>query len=365
MADPVGELRHTALYALHRELGARMVPFAGYALPIQYPAGILAEHRSVRERAGLFDVSHMGQIEVSGPGVFRLLDRACPLDAARIPDGHCCYTMLLSETAGILDDLIVTRLGPERFLLVVNAANTAADLAHLRALGGEVDLHHLPRALLAVQGPEAQRIVVSALPGAAELGRMQGMDLEGGGFVSRTGYTGEDGFEIGVCGAKALALARLLLADDALSPTGLGARDSLRLEAGLCLHGQDITPGITPLEAGLMWTIPAAVRERGAFLGSGALADAMACGARRKRVGLLPLGRAPVRAETPLLSPNGVEIGSVTSGGYAPSLEVPVAMGYVASEFAVADTEVYAEVRGRSLPCSVAALPFVRRRRTD
>lgn len=360
MAECGEALRHTALDALHREYGARMVPFAGYGLPIQYPTGIVAEHRAVRARAGLFDVSHMGQIELSGPGAIALLDRACPLDADSVPAGHCRYTMLLGEAAGILDDLIVTRIAPERFLLVVNAANTAADLAHLRALGGQADIHQLPRALLAIQGPEARRIVASELPEVAALDRMQGLELKGGGFVSRTGYAGEDGFEVAVEEVSALPLARALLTDAALAPIGLGARDSLRLEAGLCLHGQDIGPDVTPLEAGLMWTIPPVARKRGAFVGATALAAAVARGATRKRVGLRPHGRALVRAGTPLLAADGAGIGSVTSGSYAPSLEAPVAMGYVATAFAGTDTEVYAEVRGRSLPCSITALPFVR-----
>ena len=361
--DPT--MRKTPLHALHRKLDARMVPFAGYELPVQYPDGIKAEHLHVRAQAGLFDVSHMGQVSLRGAGAADLLRRLCPLDPERMAEGRCHYTLLLAPNAGILDDLIVTRLGKDRFLAVCNATRIDTDLAHIRRHAKETDVQVEPleRALLAVQGPEAGRILAAAIPEAATLAPMCALELPGDRLLCRSGYTGEDGYEIALPPAEAESFAESLLADPALAPIGLGARDSLRLEAGLCLYGQDLTEDTTPVEAGLMWTIDRQALADGSFVGAEALRAAAAEKPARRRVGLRPTGRMPVRAGAQLSTPDGTAIGQVTSGGYGPSLDAPVAMGYVGSCHADPGTVIHAEVRKSFLPCEITKLPFVPHRR--
>ena len=361
MRDDLPLLR-TPLHALHVELGARLVPFAGYEMPVQYPAGIIAEHRHVRAAAGLFDVSHMGQIRVVGAGADRALEALMPIDVAGLSAGAIRYGFFTSDDGGILDDLMVTRRDGDLFL-VVNASNKNADLAHLMAhlpagIAAEADFD---RALLALQGPGAAAAMARLVPGVAALSFMQagafvfdGMAL----WISRSGYTGEDGFEISVAAEAAERLARRLLAEPEVAPAGLGARDSLRLEAGLCLHGHDIDPGTSPVEASLAWAIPARRRAEGGFPGAARIAAELASGPARRRVGILPDGRAPAREGTEILDENGAAIGKVTSGGFAPSLDRPVAMGHVAAPFAKPGTRLGLSVRGKTLPAEVVRLPF-------
>ena len=353
--------RSTPLEALHIRHKARMGEFAGYALPLRYEAGIIAEHNAVRTQAGLFDVSHMGQIVVEGPDAARLIARLGPLDSAALAVGSCKYGLLLNDRAGILDDFIATRLDVDRFLVVVNAANAEADMAlfEAEAAGLEVSAERIPRAMLAIQGPEARRVVSMHIPEAAGLSFMRATELPNGLFLSATGYTGEDGFEIALPPDAAEAFADAMLDGGVIRPAGLGARDSLRLEAGLCLHGQDMSEETTPYEAGLGWSVSRRALEAGGFRGDAALRKAASRPPARCLAGLLPEGRAPVRAYTPLFAPDGTSAGAVTSGGFSPTLSRPVAMGYIAAGLAVEGATVEAEVRGRRMPCEVAPLPFV------
>ena len=353
-------MRRTPLYELHLRLGARMVQFAGYELPVQYAHGIRREHEAVRNRAGIFDVSHMAQFEISGAGAADLASRACPLRAAAMPLGTCRYTFFLTPSAGIVDDLILTRLAPDRYVAVTNASRREEGAAHLAACGANIDAEVQPLdfAILAIQGPEARRLLRDRLTERVDdLWFMHALELPGGGVLSATGYTGEDGFEAILPGPAALDLADRLLPD--AEPVGLGARDSLRLEAGLCLYGQDLTTGVTPVDAGLTWAIARGALADGRFVGAEALRDAMARGSNRRRVGIRPEGRAPVRAGAQLTSPNGAAVGVVTSGGYGPTLSAPIAMAFVETANAAAGARVNAQVRGKSLPCRVQGLPFV------
>ncbi len=351
----------TPLQAFHLRNGARMGEFAGHSLPIRYEAGIIAEHQAVRERAGLFDVSHMGQILVEGPDAARLIARLAPVDSAGMKQGRCRYGLLLNDAAGILDDFIVTRLSDTRFLAVVNAANAAADLAlfEAEAEGLRARVERLPRAMIAVQGPDSRRILSERFGAAGTLSFMTAAELENGWFLSATGYTGEHGFEIALDAESAEGFAESLRLDGPVQLAGLGARDSLRLEAGLCLHGQDISEDTTPWEAGLGWAVSRKSLEAGGFRGDAALRQAAANPLARRLMGLLPEGRAPVRSGTRLCADDGRRIGTVTSGGYSPTRSRPVAMGYIDAKFAVEGTAVDAEVRGRRVPCEVAARPFV------
>jgi len=353
-------LSELPLKALHDAAKARFGGFAGWNMPITYPAGVLKEHLHTREKAGLFDISHMKLILVTGSGAVAALARACPLDPAAIPQGQSKYTFLLNEKAGIDDDVIVTRLGDERFIVVANAGNAAADIAHLTkiATGFDAKIEPLERVLLALQGPAAEAALEKAGLSLGHLTFMHGVEPREGWFASRSGYTGEDGFEIALPVAEGLAFAEALLADDNVEWVGLAARDSLRLEAGLCLHGQDITAETTPVEAGLMWAVPKPVREAGGFVGADALKAAIAAGASKQRVGLKPEGRQPVRAGVELFGEAGAAVGRVTSGGFGPSFGAPVAMGYVAPELAQAGTRLFAEVRGNRVPITVHPLPF-------
>jgi len=371
-------LLRTPLYDLHIARGAKMVPFAGYEMPVQYPQGVLKEHLHTRASAGLFDVSHMGQIALrpkSGNVIdaARALERLVPQDIQSLPKGRQRYAQFTNDTGGILDDLMVANFGDHLFL-VVNAACKAQDEAHLRAnLSDLCTIEVLAdRALIALQGPKAEAVLSVSAPAVAAMKFMDAgpVDLVLNGktlacFVSRSGYTGEDGYEISVPAADAGALAIALLNDPAVMPIGLGARDSLRLEAGLCLYGHDIDTETTPVEAGLNWSIQKSRRKDGArpggFAGADVILDQLANGAARSRVGLRPEGRAPVRDGAQLFADETSKdaIGSVTSGGFGPSLNGPVAMACLPKTFAVPGTLVFAEVRGQRLPVRVAALPFV------
>jgi len=360
-------LKTTPLYDLHVELGARMVPFAGYSMPVQYPTGILAEHRHTREAAGLFDVSHMGQARLSAPGgrddAARALESLVPAALVGLPSGQMRYTQFTNDTGGILDDLMVTAMG-DHLNLVVNAACKADDFAHMeRHLGGRCELEVFgERALLALQGPKAVEAFARLVPDCAKLAFMQAAtwDLDGHRLViSRSGYTGEDGVEISVPGHAAEALARRLLDMPEVAPIGLGARDSLRLEAGLCLYGHDIDTTTTPVEAGLSWSIQKRRREEGGFPGAAHIQRQLAEGAGRKLVGLRPEGRAPVRDGADIVDGSGKTIGKITSGGFGATVGGPIAMGYVPVDHAAPGTKVDVMVRGKALPAQVAALPFV------
>lgn len=358
------DLKSLPLEDLHKAAGARFGGFAGWSMPLTYPPGVMKEHLHTREHVGLFDISHMKLFEVSGPDAAALLDRACPLQAAALELSQSKYTFLLTEQAGVVDDLIVTRLGPERFMVVANAGNAAADEAHLKALARDFDATVTPldRVFLAIQGPEAAAVLLKAGIETDAITFMHGLELRHDWFLSRSGYTGEDGFEIGLPEADARALVEELTADPRVMWIGLAARDSLRLEAGLCLHGQDITPDTDPASAGLMWAVPKEIRAHGAFIGADALRDILARGPTEKRVGLKPEGRQPVRAGTVLTDADGKPVGRVTSGGFGPSTGFPVAMGYVAVPLAKPGSRLFADVRGTKVPVDVHPLPFTAHR---
>ncbi|CAO4165240.1 glycine cleavage system aminomethyltransferase GcvT [Methylorubrum aminovorans] len=374
-AAPVSadSLAHTPLHALHLRLGAKMVPFAGYAMPVQYAAGLLKEHLHTRAAAGFFDVSHMGQIALTPRSgdvaeAARALEALVPIDILRLGIGRQRYGFLTDEAGGILDDLMVARLA-DRLHVVVNAANKAADLARIRAhLPEGIDATLLPDALIALQGPKAADVLARLAPDTAAMRFMDVRAVEILGvpcLVSRSGYTGEDGFEIAVPAEQAEAVAEALLAAPEVMPVGLGARDSLRLEAGLPLHGADIDAGTSPVEASLAWAISPARRRGGAraggFPGADRILAEMEAGPARRRVGLRPEGRAPVRADAPLFAAEagGDSIGRVTSGGFGPTLGAPVAMGTLPAALAAPGTRVFAELRGQRLPLVVSPLPFV------
>jgi aminomethyltransferase len=360
-------LATTPLDALHRGAGARMVGFAGFAMPLHYRSGIIAEHLHCRTAASLFDVSHMGQASLRGAGAAAALERLVPGDIQGLKPGRQRYTLLMTEGGGILDDLMVAR-GPaaegEVLRLVVNASRRAVDYAHLAAhLPVEVRLErHDDRALLALQGPLAAAVLARLAPAVAALGFMAVADLTLAGatcWVARAGYTGEDGFEISVPAAQAPALAAALLEAPEVALAGLGARDSLRLEAGLPLYGNDIDETTDPIAAGLAWTIGKRRRMAWDFAGAAAVQACLDDGPARLRVGLRPEGRAPARAGTPILAAQGQVIGQVTSGGFSPSLGAPIAMGYIRRDHAADGTPVRLMVRSRELPAIVVPLPFV------
>ena len=362
----------TPLHALHLELGARMVPFAGYDMPVQYPLGVMKEHQHTREQAGLFDVSHMGQILLTGAGAAKALETLVPVDIIDLPVGMQRYTMFTNEQGGILDDLMVANLGNDQLFLVVNAACKDQDLAHLRKhLGKYCDIQPLfeERALLALQGPAAVTVLQGLAPEVASMTFMQFAPVTLLGtecYVSRSGYTGEDGFEISVPAQHAEALARHLLADPQVQAIGLGARDSLRLEAGLCLYGHDMNDSTTPVEASLLWAISKNRRAEGSRAGGFPGADIIFAqqqnGVARKRVGLLPQERTPVREGAEIVDAEGTVIGNVCSGGFGPTLGAPLAMGYLDTAFTALDSEVWAIVRGKPVPLKVSKLPFVPQR---
>jgi len=363
-------LQRTPLYELHVALGARIVPFAGYEMPVQYPLGILKEHLHTRAQAGLFDVSHMGQAFLAGPDhatTAAALEALVPADIRGLGPGQQRYTQLLNEDGGIIDDLMVTRpASPEdgRLFLVVNAARKEADYAHIASrLPKSVRLEPAPdRALLAIQGPAAKTIMAKLSDDAARLAFMTATAVRIGKIdchISRSGYTGEDGFEISVSAAQASDLAKFLLAAPGVQPIGLGARDSLRLEAGLCLYGHDIDETTSPVEAALAWSIQKRRRIEGGFPGARRIQDELARGPKRKRVGIRPDGKAPAREGTEILALLGDRLGAVTSGGFGPSVSGPVAMGYVRADYAGIGTPVNLMVRGKALSGAIAPLPFV------
>jgi aminomethyltransferase len=359
-------LRTTPLDRLHRSLGARMVAFAGWSMPVQYPAGVLAEHLHCRAEGGaaLFDVSHMGQASLHGAAAAAALETLLPGDIQGLGIGRQRYSVLTNEAGGIIDDLMVARLAADRLFLVVNASRRGIDLPHIAAhLPAGVTLEpHEDRALLALQGPGAAAVMARLGPAAAALAFMGFAPAAIGGIgclVSRSGYTGEDGFEISVPDDAAEDLARLLLAQAEVRPAGLGARDSLRLEAGLCLYGADLDEVTTPVEAGLAWVISRRRRADWAFPGGIVLRDQIVHGCPRLRVGLRPDGRAPARAGTEIAAGDGTEAGLVTSGGFSPSLSAPVAMGYVRRDLAADGTALDLLVRGKPLPARVVPMPFV------
>jgi aminomethyltransferase len=371
--DDTAALKKTPLHALHLSLGARMVPFAGYDMPVQYPAGVMKEHLHTRTEAGLFDVSHMGQVIVKAKsGSYEdaalALESLVPVDILGLAEGRQRYGFFTDDSGCILDDLMITHVDDHLFV-VVNASCKEADLAHLQAhIGDQCDITLLNRALIALQGPRAVEVLAELW---ADVAAMKFMDVrhcrlhDVSCLVSRSGYSGEDGFEISVPADKAVDVTMRLLEHPDVQAIGLGARDSLRLEAGLCLYGNDIDTTTSPVEAALEWAMQKARRAGGAraggFPGSGRILSELENGAARRRVGLKPEGKAPVRGHARLYADaeGKLEIGEVTSGGFGPSVEGPVAMGYVPVSHAAVGTQVYAEVRGKFLPVTVSALPFV------
>ena len=372
--DDQSPLLKTPLHALHVSLGARMVPFAGYDMPVQYPLGVMKEHLHTRAKAGLFDVSHMGQVTIrarsgNNADAALALEKLVPVDVAGLAAGRQRYGLFTNDDGGILDDLMIANRGDHLFL-VVNAACKEQDFAHLEAhLGATCEVSPIrDRALLALQGPQAEAALASLAPAVADMKFMDVIAtpiLGAECIVSRSGYSGEDGYEISVPDAKAEELAKALLAIDGVEPIGLGARDSLRLEAGLCLYGNDIDTTKTPVEAALEWAMQKARRSggvrAGGFPGAERILSELDRGASRRRVGLQPEGKAPVRGHTKLYADEtgASELGEVTSGGFGPTVEGPVAMGYLPSSHAANGTTVYAEVRGKYLPVTVTALPFI------
>jgi aminomethyltransferase len=374
LSDPQEELQKTPLHALHLELGARMVPFAGYAMPVQYPAGLMAEHHHTRASAGLFDVSHMGQLRLVGSDAAAAFETLMPVDVLGLAPGKQRYGLLLTDEGTIIDDLMFVNRGADLFV-IVNGACKAGDLRHMQErIGARCQVIPLPdRGLLALQGPQAVDALKRVVPGVEKLVFMTGADFSWKGadlFITRSGYTGEDGFEISVPATQADAFARELLAQPEVKPVGLGARNSLRLEAGLCLYGNDIDTTTTPFEAALNWAVQKVRRTGGARAGGFPGAQkvlAQLDGSEpltRKRVGLVALQRVPVREHTELhgvrgLGSQSLRIGEVTSGLLGPTIDQPIAMGYLPPEMAVPGTRVNALVRGKPVPMEVSTMPFV------
>ncbi len=358
-------LQTTPLDALHRELGGKMVPFAGYDMPVQYPTGIIREHLHTREAAGLFDVSHMGQLILRGDGSTALLESLVPVDIETLPIDGQTYALFTNDTGGVSDDLIITRWGSECFFLVVNAACKAQDIAYLRdALDGQ-ELKILDKALLALQGPAARAVMSVLSPEAAKLSFMRGARVEIEGvraYVTCSGYTGEDGFEISVEPEHAQALARRLLEFTEVEAIGLGARDSLRLEAGLCLYGHELTAETDPVTAGLLWSVSKARRPDGArpggYPGADAVAERIADGAPLRRVGLTVQGKRPVREGQQVVSSQGEVVGEICSAAYGASVGGPIAMAYVDRPLGEPGTELAVDVRGKQVPVTVTRMPF-------
>jgi aminomethyltransferase len=379
------ELLHTPLYDLHVALGARMVPFAGYAMPVQYPSGLVTEHHHTRNHAGLFDVSHMGQLRLVGKDAAAAFETLMPVDVIDLPVGKQRYGLLTNEAGGIIDDLMFFKVAEDEIFVIVNGACKVGDIAHIQQhIGSRCQIVNMPtHGLLALQGPQAvavmSRLASPLTPGIEKLVFMTGGRFIIAGadcFVTRSGYTGEDGFEISVSAEQTEMLAKALLAEPEVKPIGLGARNSLRLEAGLCLYGQDIDATTNPVEAELGWAMQKVRRAQGARAGGyiGAInviaAQAINTPAiiqndpknstlQRKRVGLIALDRVPVREHTELQDTSGKRIGEVTSGLLAPTIDKPIAMGYVSAEFAAVGTRINAMVRGKVVAMEVAVMPFV------
>lgn len=354
--------KRTPLYDLHVELGGKMVDFAGWEMPVQYPLGIMGEHKHCRTKAALFDVSHMGQVILRGDNVGEKLESLCPQAFSTLKEGKARYGFFTNESGGIMDDLIVSNAG-DHFFVVVNAALRHQDIPHMKAhLEGVEVTEIFDRALIAVQGPAAEEVVGALCPEARDLKFMEttvagidGADCR----VSRLGYTGEDGYEISIPADKAIAVARALLAHEDCEPAGLGARDSLRLEAGLCLYGNDIDQTTSPIEASLIWAIQKRRREEGGFPGADRIQDEIANGTARKLVGVKPEGRAPARQGVEVQSADGNTIGAITSGGFGPTVGGPVALGYIAAGHDAAGTRVNLIIRGKAQPAEIVPLPFV------
>jgi aminomethyltransferase len=366
-----GALRRTPLYDAHVKLGGKIVPFAGYEMPVNYPTGILTEHNWTRENAGLFDVSHMGQCSIIGPDfetTAKAIETIIPADVLGLQPGQQRYSQLLNETGGILDDVMITRSawkGMEgAFYVVVNASRKTQDYAHIRLLlPGGIELKTWDSlALMALQGLKAEAVLAALDPKAKDIAFMHGSQLSLGGvevYVSRSGYTGEDGFEISVRNEDAVKVWNLLLANPAVKPIGLGARDSLRLEAGLCLYGHELDETTSPNEAALMWSIAKRRREQGGFVGAARVQNEISGGTKRTRVGIKPEGRAPAREGTVIQNAEGRVIGKITSGGFGPTVNGPVAMGYVETASSAVGTPVQLIVRDKTLPATIVKLPFV------
>lgn len=360
----------TPLDSLHRELGARMVPFAGYDMPVQYPAGILAEHTHTREAAGLFDVSHMGQVCVRGAGAAEALEQLVPVDVIDLDNHAQVYALLTNEQGGVMDDLIITRWSEDEFFLVVNAACKEQDIAHLKAGLPGLELEVMgERGLLALQGPASREVIKDIAPTAAELTFMHGCWAEFQGekiYITCSGYTGEDGFEISMPEAIADAVARRLLAHDSVEPIGLGARDSLRLEAGLCLYGHELTASTTPVSACLMWSISKARRadgtRAGGFPGADVIFAQQQAGPAQRRVGLRVEGKRPVRDGQVVVAEDGTEVGVITSACFGASLGAPIAIAYVDNAYREIGTHLSVDVRGKLLPVVVVRTPFIPQR---
>lgn len=360
----------TPLDALHRELGAKMVPFAGYDMPVQYPTGIIREHLHTRMGAGLFDVSHMGQVVLEGAGAAELLEALVPVDILGLGVDNQTYALLTNERGGVLDDLIITRWGDERFFLVVNAGCKVQDIAHLRShLRGQSLTVLEEQALLALQGPAAREVMRTLCPAAAELVFMQGCAAtidNTPAYITCCGYTGEDGFEISAPAAQAETLARRLLAATAVQPVGLGARDSLRLEAGLCLYGHELSEDIDPVQAGLLWSISKARRVDGAraggFPGAQSIFERMAAGSPLRRVGLTVEGKRPVRDGQVVMDGAGRKVGTVCSACYGASVGGPIAMAYIERGLGEPGTQLAVDVRGKQVPVKVTRMPFIPQR---
>ncbi|WP_171132048.1 MULTISPECIES: glycine cleavage system aminomethyltransferase GcvT [unclassified Ruegeria] len=357
------DVKRTPLYDLHVELGGKMVDFAGWEMPVQYPAGIMAEHNQCREKAALFDVSHMGQVILRGDAVGEKLETLCPQAYATLKEGKARYGFFTNVNGGIMDDLIVSNAG-DQYFVVVNAALRHQDIPHMRDnLDGVEVIEIFDRALVAVQGPAAENVVGALCIAARDLKFMETTVAEINGVecrISRLGYTGEDGYEISIPEDKAIEITRAFLAHEDCEPAGLGARDSLRLEAGLCLYGNDIDQTTSPIEASLGWAIQKRRKEEGGFPGAARIQRELAEGPARKLVGIKPAGRAPARQGVEIQSANGASIGQITSGGFGPTVGGPVAMGYVSAGHAEPGETVNLIIRGKPQPAEIVALPFVK-----
>ncbi len=356
-------MKRTPLYDLHVELGGKLVDFAGWEMPVQYPLGIMGEHKQCREKAALFDVSHMGQVILRGENVGEKLEALCPQAFATLPEGKARYGFFTNADGGIMDDLIVSNAG-DHFFVVVNAALRDQDIPHMRAhLDGFEVTEIFDRALVAVQGPKAEDVVGALCPAARDLKFMETIVAPIDGVecrISRLGYTGEDGYEISIPEDKAIEVTRALLAHEDCEPAGLGARDSLRLEAGLCLYGNDIDQSTSPIEANLAWAIQKRRKEEGGFPGAPRIQRELAEGPARKLVGIKPDGRAPARQGVEVQDLQGNTIGQITSGGFGPTVGGPVAMGYVAAGHTEPGEQVNLIIRGKAQPARIVALPFVK-----
>lgn len=354
--------KRTPLYDLHVELGGKMVDFAGWEMPVQYPMGIMGEHNHTRTKAGLFDVSHMGQVILHGEGAAEKLETLVPSAMTTLKEGKARYTFFTNPDGGIMDDLIVANAGDHLFL-VVNASMRHQDIPHMADnLDGIEVTEIFDRALVAVQGPAAENVVGDLCPAARDMTFMQTMVADINGVecrISRLGYTGEDGFEISIPEDKAIEVCRAFLAHEDCEPVGLGARDSLRLESGLCLYGNDIDNSTSPVEASLTWAMQKRRREEGGFPGADRIQRDLAEGTAKKLVGIRPAGRAPARAGVEVQDLNGNIIGSITSGGFGPTVGAPVAMGYVATKHSEPGQKINLIIRGKAQPAEIAALPFV------